>query len=166
MLNKILDVTRKITNIIVTFLFMVVVAVVFAQVEARYVAGSSIRWADELARFAFVWLVYLGGSITIREGRNVCFDLLLEACKGKTWKVMFTVICAASAVFLICMTYLGVLVCQTQMAESSPIMHWPMAAVCAAIPIGGVLMFFEQISYYLVHLNGTQDEKGEEECVC
>ena len=63
MLNKILDVTRKITNIIVTFLFMVVVAVVFAQVVARYVAGSSIRWADELARFAFVWLVYLGGSI-------------------------------------------------------------------------------------------------------
>ena len=104
MLNKILDVTRKITNIIVTFLFMVVVAVVFAQVVARYVAGSSIRWADELARFAFVWLVYLGGSITIREGRNVCFDLLLEACKGKTWKVMFTVVCAASAVFLICMT--------------------------------------------------------------
>ena len=41
MLNKILDVTRKITNIIVTFLFMVVVAVVFAQVVARYVAGSS-----------------------------------------------------------------------------------------------------------------------------
>ena len=104
MLNKILDVTRKITNIIVTFLFMVVVAVVFAQVVARYVAGSSIRWADELARFAFVWLVYLGGSITIREGRNVCFDLLLEACNGKTWKVMFTVVCAASAVFLICMT--------------------------------------------------------------
>lgn len=100
MLNKILDVTRKITNIIVTFLFMVVVAVVFAQVVARYVAGSSIRWADELARFAFVWLVYLGGSITIREGRNVCFDLLLEACKGKNWKVMFTVVCAASAVFL------------------------------------------------------------------
>ena len=37
----------------------------------------------KLARFAFVWLVYLGGSITIREGRNVCFDLLLEACKEK-----------------------------------------------------------------------------------
>ena len=75
MLNKILDVTRKITNIIVTFLFMVVVAVVFAQVVARYVAGSSIRWADELARFAFVWHWSIwGGSITIREGRNVCFD--------------------------------------------------------------------------------------------
>lgn len=166
MLNKILDAMRKITNIIVTFLFMVVVAVVFAQVVARYVAGSSIRWADELARFAFVWLVYLGGSITIREGRNVCFDLLLESCKGKRWKVMFTIVCAASAVFLLCMTYLGVLVCRTQMMESSPIMHWPMAVVCAVIPIGGVLMFFEQISYYLVHLNGTREEEGEEAGVC
>lgn len=166
MLNKILNIARKVTNIVVTFLFAVVVVVVFAQVVARYVAGSSIRWADELSRFAFVWLVYLGGSITIREGRNVCFDLLLEACKGKAWKIMFTVVCAASAIFLVCMTYLGVLVCQTQMAESSPIMHWPMAVVCAAIPIGGVLMLFEQISYYLVHLNEPRDEVGEEEKAC
>lgn len=166
MLNKILNIARQITNMIVTFLFMVVVAVVFAQVVARYVAGSSIRWADELARFAFVWLVYLGGSVTIREGRNVCFDLLLEACKGKTRKAMFTFVCAASAVFLLCMTYLGILVCQTQAAESSPIMHWPMAAVCAAIPIGGVLMFFEQVSFYLVHLNEPREMNEEEEKAC
>ena len=76
---------------------------------------------------------------------------------------MFTVVCAASAVFLICMTYLGVLVCQTQMAESSPIMHWAHGRCVRGYTDRRSTDVFEQISYYLVHLNGTQDEKGEEE---
>lgn len=159
MIKNMLDVVRKITNFIVVFLFAVVVAVVFAQVIARYVAGSSIRWADELARYAFVWLVYLGGSITIREGRNVCFDLILESINGKKHKVMFTLVNLASAVFLALMIYLGIFVSQSMVTESSPIMKWPMEIVTAAIPIGGVLMFFEQISYYIEHINDRACER-------
>lgn len=164
MLNKILGVVRNITNFIVVFLFSVVVAVVFAQVIARYVVGSSIRWADELARFAFVWLVYLGGTITIREGKNVCFDLFLEHFRGRNnvWKVMFSLVNVASASFLILMTYLGVLVCKTQIREMSPILQWPMAFVALAIPIGGTLMFFEQISYCIKYINTAANDLKEE----
>lgn len=164
MLNRVLGTMRTVTNIIVVLLFGVVVAVVFAQVVARYALGSSIRWADELARFAFVWLVYLGGTITIREGKNVCFDLLLEHCRGsrRAWTVMFSLVNLASATFLVLMTYLGVLVCRTQLVESSPIMRWPMAFVTLAIPVGGALMFFEQISYYIRHI-GTVDSEPEGE---
>lgn len=159
MINKVLDATRKTTNFIVVLLFTVVVAVVFAQVIARYVVGFSIGWADELARYAFVWLVYIGGTTTIRDGRNVCFDLILESCHGKTWKVMFTLVNIASALFLIFMIYLGILVSHTHMIARSPIMHWPMAFVTAAIPLGGLLMFFEQISYYIQHINNKKPEK-------
>lgn len=159
MIKKALVVIRKITNFIVVFLFVVVVAVVFAQVIARYVVGFSIGWADEVARYAFVWLVYIGGTTTIRDGRNVCFDLILESCSGKTWKVMFTLVNLASALFLVFMIYLGILVSQTQMIAKSPIMHWPMSFVTVAIPLGGLLMFFEQISYYIQHINNTEHEK-------
>jgi TRAP-type C4-dicarboxylate transport system permease small subunit len=159
MIKKILDAIRKMTNFIVVFLFTVVVVVVFAQVIARYVGGSSIRWADEVARFAFVWLVYLGGTTTIRDGRNVCFDLLLESRKGRSWKAMFTLVSIISVLFLIAMTYLGTLVSQTMIGESSPILQWPMAVVTAAVPVGGVLMFFEQISYYIEHINDKEREK-------
>jgi TRAP-type transport system small permease protein len=162
MIKKILDGIRRITNFIVVFLFTVVVVVVFSQVIARYVAGSAISWADELSRFAFVWLVYLGGTITIREGKNVCFDLILESFHGKARKVMFTLVSLASALFLVFMTYLGVLVCQAQVAESSPIMKLPMEFVVAAIPVGGILMFFEQISYYIEHINDNASENIEQ----
>lgn len=151
--HPIIKKVRRVTDIAVVTLFSIVVLVVSAQVFSRFVMKLSIRWADELSRFAFVWLVYIGGAVTIRDGRNVCFDLLLDSRKGKSWKVMFTLVSAVSMLFLILMTYFGILVCQTELTESSPIMHWPMAVVCAAIPIGGCLMMLEEICYWLEHKN-------------
>ena len=149
---------RTITNTVVVALFAIVVVVVSAQVFSRFVIHLSIRWADELARFAFIWLIYIGGAVTIRDGRNVCFDLFLESRKGKSWKVMFTVVTAISLLFLILMTYFGVLVCKVEMSETSPIMHWPMEVVTLAIPLGGLLMILEEICYWLEHKNDRDAE--------
>ncbi|MEA4934311.1 MAG: TRAP transporter small permease [Lawsonibacter sp.] len=162
--NRAIKTIRTITNCVVIFLFAAVVVVVSAQVFSRFVINLSIRWADELSRFAFVWLIYIGGAVTIRDGRNVCFDLILDSCKGKSWKIMFTIVTTISLLFLTLMTAFGILVCKVEMTEASPIMRWPMAVVCAAIPIGGVLMILEQVCYYLEHKNDRDDQiEGKEE---
>lgn len=158
--NAAIRTIRTVTNAVVIILFALVVIVVSAQVFSRFVINLSIRWADELSRFAFVWLVYIGGAVTIRDGRNVCFDLFLDAQKGKRWKILFTLVTAISMLFLIMMTYFGFLVCRSELTETSPIMHWPMAVVCAAIPIGGILMILEEICYWLEHKN-DRDEQAQ-----
>lgn len=162
--NSTIKVIRTITDWVVIFLFAVVVVVVSAQVFSRFIVNLSIRWADELSRYAFVWLVYIGGAVTIRDGRNVCFDLFLDSRKGKSWKVVFSLVTVISMVFLALMTWFGVLVCKSELTESSAIMKWPMAVVCAAIPIGGVLMLLEEACYWLEHKNDRDGtEKGGEE---
>ena len=153
-----IKVIRTITNTVVVILFAIVVLVVSAQVFSRFVIHLSIRWADELSRFAFVWLIYIGGAVTIRDGRNVCFDLFLDSLKGKKWKVMFTLVTAVSLLFLILMTYFGVLVCKVEMTETSPIMHWPMHIVTLAIPLGGLLMMLEEICYWIEHKNDRDEQ--------
>ena len=164
--NGVIKVIRTVTNVVVVTLFAIVVIVVSAQVFSRYVINLSIRWADELSRFAFVWLIYIGGAVTIRDGRNVCFDLILESLKGKKWKVMFTLVTLVSLLFLALMTYFGVLVCKIEASESSPIMHWPMQIVCLAIPLGGVLMMLEEVCYWIEHRKDKDvpeiEEKEEE----
>ena len=71
---------------------------------------------------------------------------------------MFTVVTAISLLFLILMTYFGVLVCKVEMSETSPIMHWPMEVVTLAIPLGGLLMILEEICYWLEHKNDRDAE--------
>ena len=52
-----LNLARKITNVLVTFLFSMLVVIVFVQVVCR-VIKVSFPYADELSRYTFVWLIY------------------------------------------------------------------------------------------------------------
>jgi len=143
-----LNAARKITNVLVTVLFSMLVIVVFVQVVCRMLSVS-FPYADEMARYTFVWLIYLGGTITIRNGMNICFDVVVEALPKKAWKVMFTVQNLISCVSLAMAVVLGTNLCITNLGQVSSVIKLNMGVVMMAIPVGCLLMFFEQISFYL-----------------
>ena len=151
-----LNVARKITNVLVTLLFVMLVVIVFIQVVCR-VIKVSFPYADELSRYTFVWLIYLGGTITIRNGMNITFDVILDALPKKAWKVAFTLVNVISCAFLAMAVYLGVNLAWVNRVQSSSVVKLNMGAVMLAIPVGGLLMFFEQISYYLRKIKEADD---------
>lgn len=55
---------------------VVMIAVVASQVFMRYVLNSSIDWADEVSRMAFVWSIFIAIPLGIREGAHVGIDIL------------------------------------------------------------------------------------------
>lgn len=143
-----LNVTRKLTDIVVTALFIMLVVVVFVQVVCR-VLGISFPYADELSRYTFVWLIYMGGTITIRKGMNITFDVVLDALPKRAWKVVFTIVNLVSCAFLAMGVVLGANLAWVNRGQNSSVIKLNMGAVMLAIPLGCLLMFFEQISYYL-----------------
>lgn len=143
-----LNVTRKLTNILVTALFALLVVIVFVQVVCR-VAGVSFPYADELSRYTFVWLIYLGGTITIRSGINITFDVILDALPRPAWKVVFTIVTLVSCAFLVMAVVLGVNLAWVNRVQVSSVVKLNMGMVMLAIPVGSLLMFFEQISVYI-----------------
>ncbi len=60
----------------------VMVAVVFAQVVARYGLNASIPWADEIARLGFVAMVFFGISVAVRARAHIGITLLADALPG------------------------------------------------------------------------------------
>lgn len=143
-----LNVTRKLTNVLVTALFAMLVVIVFVQVVCR-VAGVSFPYADELSRYTFVWLIYLGGTITIRSGINITFDVILDALPRPVWKVVFTIVTLVSCAFLLMAVVLGANLAWVNRVQVSSVVKLNMGMVMLAIPVGGLLMFFEQVSVYI-----------------
>ena len=155
---KALTILRKVTDAIVAILFAVLVTLVLIQVFTRMFHMSQ-TWIDEISKFVFVWVTYLGGAITVRKGANVTFDLVLEGVHGKTYKILFTFVNIVCIVFLVAMAVLGSQAAWANRVQLSTMTRVNMGLMNMAIPIGCVLMIIAQVEYYF----STLKKKGEEE---
>ncbi len=80
---KWLDKSFEETALIILSTFTVVV--IFLQVFMRYVVGDSLSWSEEIARYAFIWMIYIGVSYGVKRNKHLgvdAFKLLFDE-KGK-----------------------------------------------------------------------------------
>ena len=50
--------------------------IIFCQVIARYVFDSSFSWSEEVSRYAFIWMIYLGVSYAVKMDKHIRVDSL------------------------------------------------------------------------------------------
>ena len=129
--------------VIVTFLVMVIAT--FAQVVFRYVFAFSLPWADELARYCLVWMVFVGMVVALVRGQHVTVDLLLDRYRGRLQRVVHTVIDVAVAVLFLALLYGGVLLMQLTVGQTTSGLGLPKYLVYAALPVGSILMLVELV---------------------
>ena len=59
-------------------LLTVLLLVVGAQIFARYVLNHSLFWSEELARYLFIYLVFLGAAIVLRREGHIQVSFFVE----------------------------------------------------------------------------------------
>src|SRR4028119_1880474 len=64
-------------------LLIVIVAVVFANVVARYFFSRPLHWSDEVAQFLFLWLSYIGALAALMAGRHYSVPKLIDMLPSK-----------------------------------------------------------------------------------
>lgn len=80
------------------FVFMLLMLVVLTlQVFTRYVLTFSFSWAEQFARFGFVWLTMAGVSLAAKKGMHLKVDFLPQVLPPKIAKI----ICVFSDVFVV-----------------------------------------------------------------
>ena len=73
---------RNLEQYFCAFLMVLMVSCLGAQVFFRFVLNASLTWSEELSRFAFIWLVYMGAVLGAKERihiRVTAFHRLLPA---------------------------------------------------------------------------------------
>jgi TRAP-type transport system small permease protein len=67
---------RRVLEYLAAALLAAVCLLTLAQVLFRYVFASPLAWSEELARFLFIWLSFLGAALCFRRGGHFHLDLL------------------------------------------------------------------------------------------
>lgn len=65
------------------FLMSFMTILIFIQVVMRYVFNNSLSWSEELARYTFIWLIYLGISYGCKLRKHIKIEAALHLFPGK-----------------------------------------------------------------------------------
>ena len=78
------------------------------QVFNRYVLQSSLDWSEELARYLFIWAVYVGCSYATQMDRHLEVTIIRTICKGKFARPITILASCITVVFCVFATVLGI----------------------------------------------------------
>ena len=124
------------------------VAAIFIEVVCRYFLFVSVAWAEELTRYLFIWLTYIGSAYAVYTGSHTEIDVLQQIftnMKGKkkenclfTLKLLSIISTGAflSVFAKVFFDYMMIIWARTQ---TSPTMHIPMGLVYLPVFIGTVM---------------------------
>ena len=124
--------------------YAMIVATIVVEVVRRFVLSYSSLWGEEIARYAFIYLAWVGASAAVKERAHIRIDVLLHYLSNR----------AKAAVYLLgdlCMLGLAVLALYTAI-ESLEIsfkfgsvthgLRISLAWFLAAVPLGFSLMIY------------------------
>jgi len=68
----------KLLEVLVVVFMVAMVVMVFGNVVLRYGFNSGISISDEMSRYCFIWLTYVGAMVAMREGGHLGVDSLVK----------------------------------------------------------------------------------------
>jgi TRAP-type transport system small permease protein len=79
MIERTIDLFFKLLEAVLVALLAGMTVMVFANVILRYVFSSGLDISEELSRFFFVWLIFIGAIVAMRHHAHMGFDLVVTA---------------------------------------------------------------------------------------
>lgn len=152
---------KNFEKIICVFLISLISLVLGFQVFMRYIMHASLGWSEELARYCFVWLVFMGISFGAREMRHIkidaglfCFPKFLRKYVVIIGEVLFLI-------FSIWIAYLsiGLVEKQIMIEQLSPAMRIPMWVVYSAPLVGFTLTSIRVVQAIVYTVKNINDPK-------
>lgn len=149
---KIIDWIAKIVAKFLIALIVSLVAIVFANIVLRYM-GSSIRWADEMARLLFVWTSFLGMYFAYSRSLHPSFTLIINKVGTKNprnGRIMLIVIHSLVLAFLLIVLYGGIVYIGFAKIQTTAVLRLSVGWMYAAAPVSMFLMILETLRKFFL----------------
>ncbi|MCX5733550.1 MAG: TRAP transporter small permease [candidate division NC10 bacterium] len=143
MFQRVSDVLRRGTELVVMVLMAILVVIVVASVFFRYILISPLTWSEEVGRYLMIWLGFLAASIAIRDGLHVGVDFVVQWSPPGIAVWLRRLGRAALAVFLLIVTSYGFILVANLWDQWSPVLTIRMTWPYLAIPVGSLLMLVQ-----------------------
>jgi TRAP-type C4-dicarboxylate transport system permease small subunit len=124
-------------EILVIILLAGMSIIIGIQVFMRYVLKSSLSWSEELARYMFIWMIYIGISYGVKKDKHVKIEAVLTVLSSFWKKVLIIISDLLFLFFAVIIVIKSFEVSNTiqNLGQLSPGMELPMWIVYMAVPV-------------------------------
>ncbi len=112
---------------------------IFIGVYTRYVMGEAAHWYEELARYLFIWMAFLGAAVAVRRRLHFVVHLLVNQFNPGL-KLAAELLCWGIVIgFSVFISFQGIRVMEGLSVQESPALGLTLSWVSLAVPVHGVL---------------------------
>ena len=154
-MKKVTKIYNHFEEILLVTSLVVTVSIIFYQVVMRYVFNSAPFWTEEVARYLFIWQIWLGTSIGVRERKHIRIELfgtlLVKTGKLIQRNILEIIIILIWVAFTIFLTVSGIqlLMDQAEKGVVSVALRFPLHYAYAAVPVGCGIVTLRLLSQLL-----------------
>ncbi|HZG73573.1 MAG TPA: TRAP transporter small permease [Chondromyces sp.] len=131
------------------------VILIFTQVFMRYILGDSLTWSEEIARYAFIWMIYLGVSYGVKRNQHLGVDAFTMLFEKKGQVIIGIIANACFLVFSLVITYYGIDIV-TRVTRESAAIQLPLEWVYAAPVVGMILTSIRLVQNIILDIKELQ----------
>jgi TRAP-type C4-dicarboxylate transport system permease small subunit len=142
-------------------LYAVIIAICFVAVVFRYVLNDSLTWAEELSRYLFIAMVFLGAAYVVPENGHLRMDVLYLSLPHRFRRIIdiITMLCAVFfLVYAVKALWIGVVLVGRQRWSSLPL---PMRWAYLPMLIGAILSLVYLVEIVWRGARGPRPGAGE-----
>lgn len=138
---------ERFEEFIMVLLLTLISCVMMLQVIMRYGLNSSLSWAEELCRYAFIWSAFLSIGFSIKNKSILRVDTVVELMPGVIKTMMKIVAESIVTVFFVYLFYNSIAVTKAirLSGQISPAIGIPMYLIYASAMVGFFLTIIRSI---------------------
>lgn len=158
--SKLMDALFIAIKYAIAVITAVAIGLMFLETIRRYFFGQQFTWSEEIIRYLFIYVAYVGGAAAFRAKSLVCFDLLSSRFPEKVKRIIDPINNTIVIAFLAFNGWIGLRSCLSRsiLKQQSTGLHCSMAIFYAAIPIGCFLMILFALDNYRIFFSKSKEE--------
>ncbi|MFA1820141.1 TRAP transporter small permease [Virgibacillus oceani] len=143
---------NKATDFLAGLIAVTLFVVVILQVFGRLI-GSPAPWTEEMTRYIFIWMIFLGMGIGFRKAESPRVTFVLKLMPTSMQHVGRWIYAIATIGFLVFMVIYGIdlVMQQINMNEISSVLLIPMWIIGISIPISALLGIINTVQSLIYH---------------
>lgn len=146
-MRKLVEAVNRVAEVVTQVCLGVMVVVVFTQVIFRFVIQQPLSWSEEVARYVFVGIIWMGAAAVVKDKGHPGMDLLTRSLPPAWQRGIDLLVNTLVAATLLTVVVTGFRLVSGNMSQPSPAMELPMGIPYAAIPISAAIMVLNLLFY-------------------